>query len=157
MPKKASSWQYVNVFAKNCQIRLGQLRVQGEFYISYLKGMKNDVETHAQQYLLNEEELDAVRANLSAFSWDGLTDKEIKVNGEDVTIRIGDSPVGSLSSLFFHRYDLTRKQNNRRFKRERVQVGEGSLHLRLGELKIIWQVYNAHIRKSSSFIAHTFY
>lgn len=27
MVKKSSSWQYVNVFAKNCQLRLGDLRV----------------------------------------------------------------------------------------------------------------------------------
>ena len=26
MPKKKSSWQYVNVFTKNCQLRLGALR-----------------------------------------------------------------------------------------------------------------------------------
>jgi hypothetical protein len=42
MVKKPSSWQYVNLFAKNCQLRQGALRVEGEFYISYLKGMKND-------------------------------------------------------------------------------------------------------------------
>ena len=29
MPKKASSWQYVNVFAKNCELKLGKLGVQG--------------------------------------------------------------------------------------------------------------------------------
>ncbi len=29
MPKKKSSWQYVNVFTKNCQLRLGALRAQG--------------------------------------------------------------------------------------------------------------------------------
>lgn len=45
MPKKASSWQYVNVFTKNCELRLGELHASGEFYISYLKGMKNDIET----------------------------------------------------------------------------------------------------------------
>ena len=42
MVKKSSSWQYVNVFAKHCQLRMGELRVEGEFYVSYLKGMKND-------------------------------------------------------------------------------------------------------------------
>jgi len=44
MPKKASSWQYVNVFAKKCQICLGSLYAQGDFYITYMKGLKNDIE-----------------------------------------------------------------------------------------------------------------
>lgn len=54
MPKKSSSWQIVNVFAKNCELRLGELRVTGEFYITYLKGMKNDPENDAKMYLLAE-------------------------------------------------------------------------------------------------------
>jgi len=53
MPKKSSSWQYVNVFAKNCSLRLSSLHASGEFYISYLKGMKNDIELEAKRYLLN--------------------------------------------------------------------------------------------------------
>lgn len=54
MPKKGSSWQYVNVFAKHCQLRLGDLHASGEFYISYLKGMKNDVEKEALNYLYSD-------------------------------------------------------------------------------------------------------
>jgi hypothetical protein len=54
MPKKPSSWQYVNVFAKNCEIRLSSLRASGQFYISYLKGMKNEIELEAKKYLLEE-------------------------------------------------------------------------------------------------------
>ena len=34
---------YVNVFAKKCILKLGDLHATGEFYISYLKGMKNDI------------------------------------------------------------------------------------------------------------------
>lgn len=54
MPKKKSSWQYVNLFAKNCQLRLGALCAEGEFFISYLKGMRNDPEMAAKEYLLSE-------------------------------------------------------------------------------------------------------
>ena len=41
MPKKAPSWMHVAVFAKNCQVRLSSLSLTGEFYVTYLKGMKN--------------------------------------------------------------------------------------------------------------------
>lgn len=54
MPKKKSSWQYVNLFAKHCQLRLGALRAEGEFFICYLKGMRNDPEMAAKEYLLSE-------------------------------------------------------------------------------------------------------
>ena len=69
MPKKKSSWQYVNLFAKYCQLRLGALRVQGEFFISYLKGMKNDPEMAAKEYLLSGETLEIVKKDPSKLDW----------------------------------------------------------------------------------------
>lgn len=44
MPKKGGSWQYVNVFAKHCLLKLGELHGTGQFYITYIKGMRNDVD-----------------------------------------------------------------------------------------------------------------
>lgn len=79
MPKKQSSWMYVNVFAKNCILKLGQLYVTGEFYISYLKGMRNEIDIQAKKYLLSEDQMKL--AEKDQMNWNNLTDKEIKVNG----------------------------------------------------------------------------
>jgi hypothetical protein len=68
----------------------------------------------------------------------------------------GDS-IGGASSFCFNRNDLTCKSTNRRFKRERIQVGEGSLHIQMVDLLTIWSVYNSYIRKKSNFVLNTFY
>jgi len=43
--------------------------VQGEFFISYLKGMKNDPEMAAKEYLLSGETLEAVKKDQSKLDW----------------------------------------------------------------------------------------
>lgn len=59
----------------------------------------------------------------SKLNWEDITDKEIKVNGEDIRLNIGADRIGSVSSFFFNRSDLTCKSTNKRYKKERVQVG----------------------------------
>lgn len=117
MPKKPSSWQYVNVFAKNCQVRLGDLYGGGEFYISYLKGMKNDIDREALRYLLIEEDFKRLERDPSALNWEDLTDKEIKVNGENLRLSIKGDPIGTVSNLCFNRQEVTCKSSNRKHKR----------------------------------------
>ena len=157
MPKKASSWQYVNFFARQCQLRLGQLHGSGQFYITYLKGMKNDIDLQAKRYLLTEQELSELQKNPNKIDWDQIIDKQIKVNGEDLKLSINEDHIGIVSNLIFNRVDITSKSTNRRYKKERVQVGEGDLYVQLIDLMSIWKVYNTYIKKNPSFVLKTLY
>lgn len=53
--------------------------------------------------------------------------------------------------------DITSKSTNRRFKRQRVLVGDGMLHIQLVDLATIYKVYNTYIRKNPKFQLRTFY
>jgi len=59
----------------------------------------------------------------SKLNWNDLTDKEIKVNGEDLKVSIDGDSIAAVNGFCFHRIDITSKSSNKRFKRESVQVG----------------------------------
>ena len=53
--------------------------------------------------------------------------------------------------------EITNKTTNRKFKKEKVQIGEGSLFVQLVDLTVIWEAFNSHIRKSPKYVPKRYY
>ena len=59
--------------------------------------------------------------------------------------------------MCFNRMEVSNKTTNRRYKKERVQIGQGMLYIQLIDLTTIWKVFNNHIRKSPKYVPLTYY
>lgn len=106
---------------------------------------------------MTETELMQLEQNPNKIDWDNIVDKEIKVNGEDLKLSINEDVIGKISNLIFNRVDITSKSTNRRYKKERVQIGEGDVYVQLVDLMTIWKVYNTHIKKNINFVLKNLY
>jgi hypothetical protein len=98
-----------------------------------------------------------VTTDPTKLNWSDLTDKEIKVNGSELRLSIDGDAIAAVDGFCFHRIDITSKASNKRFKRETVQVGEGSIYIQPTDLLTIWKCYNSNIRKNSSFVLKTLF
>ena len=59
--------------------------------------------------------------------------------------------IGHLENLFFSRLELLCKAGHRKFKRELVHLGGLKVYASLITFKILFSVYNDHVKKSPYF------